>query len=101
MVNAKLAIMELFSKYLLYMDERKFDISSFAEIFTYNAEARCNILGYYNSFNVDNNNIVAAGFATFSAVNTAEGWRIQKIRRIMGTIYSLNINTKTQEILIE
>lgn len=37
-VSEKLEIMELFSKYLLCLDERKFDTESFAEIFTENAE---------------------------------------------------------------
>ena len=37
-LTAKLEIMELFSKYLLCLDERRFDTDSFAEIFTENAE---------------------------------------------------------------
>ena len=37
-VEAKLEIMELFSKYLLCLDERRFDHESFAEIFTDSAE---------------------------------------------------------------
>ena len=36
--EAKLEIMELFSKYLLCLDERRFDHESFAEIFTDSAE---------------------------------------------------------------
>lgn len=38
MTETKLAIMELFSKYLLCLDERRFDVNSFSEIFTENAE---------------------------------------------------------------
>ena len=38
MTSAKLEIMELFSKYLLCLDERRFNTESFAEIFTENAE---------------------------------------------------------------
>ena len=37
-INAKLEIMELLSKYLLCLDERRFDHESFAEIFTESAE---------------------------------------------------------------
>ena len=36
--SAKFEIMELFSRYLLFLDERKFDAESFARIFTENAE---------------------------------------------------------------
>ena len=36
--DAKLELMELFSKYLLCLDERRFDHESFAEIFTESAE---------------------------------------------------------------
>ena len=42
MTETKLAIMELFSKYLLCLDERRFDVNSFSEIFTEN-EAQCSV----------------------------------------------------------
>lgn len=149
-MSAKLEIMELFSRYLLCLDERRFDIDSFAEIFTENAEViipskssagrecrglheikdihaalyrllksshhvssdyifdsitdvtaevRCNISGYYNSFDVDSGSM-AAGVINFSAVHTAEGWKIQRLRRKTKFNYNLSILIKNQEEFI-
>ena len=95
-MSAKLAIIELFSRYLLCLDERRFDIDSITDV---TAEVRCNISGYYNSFDVDSGSM-AAGVINFSAVHTAEGWRIQRLRRKTKFNYNLSILIKNQEEFI-
>ncbi len=149
--NAKLEIMELFSKYLMYVDEKKFDAASFAKIFTENAEViipskaklervckgikeirdnhavlfmevkfshhfsgdfiftcnsetsaevRCNLAGFYRSFNSDNEATISTGIVNFSAINTSDGWRIQGMQRKDKFAYNLDINTQNQEVFI-
>ena len=150
-VNTKLEIMELFSKYLLCLDERRFDVESFSEVFTENAEViipskilplrechglkeirelhaalfrmiksshhmsgdyifislseqsaevRCNLSSCYNSFEPESSNTLITGTANFSAVNTSEGWRIQRMLRKSKSVYSFGIPTKNQEEFI-
>ena len=147
--NAKLEIMELFSKYLMYLDEKKFDTVSFAEIFTENAEViipskgklervckgikeirdnhavlfmevkfshhfsgdfiftcnsetsaevRCNLAGFYRSFNGDHEATISTGIVNFSAINKSDSWRIQSMKRKTKSVYNLDINTQNQEI---
>ena len=147
--GAKLEIMELFSKYLLCLDERRFNTESFAEIFTENAEVSipskmttirecnglreirdihvtlfrlvksshhassdyiftsltdksaevlCNLSVYLNPFSDDDSGKLSVGTVNFHAVNTDEGWRIQKMSRKTKSFYSFAPDTKNQEV---
>ena len=147
MTGSKLAIMELVSKYLRCLDERRFDAEAFAEIFTDgaevvlpsnlvsgrecrglheirdvhatlfrqtkasfhtssdyifssitedNAEARCRLLAYYDSFSIEAENTLALGEISISATLTDEGWRIRRMKRSTGYFGSLTDRAKSK-----
>ena len=63
------------------------------------AEIRCNITGYFNSFNDECS--ISTGFIKFSAVKTESGWRIQTMNRRTKTFYDLSIcHLKSQEVFV-
>ena len=97
-INAKLEIMELLSKYLLCLDERRFDHESFAEIFTDSAEVRCNLSSWYDSFTAENGDSFIAGTVSFSAVKLLGIWKIQRMRRKTQCVCNFGINTKNKEV---
>ena len=146
---AKIEIIELLSKYLLCLDERRFDYDSFSKVFTDNAEVnipskvmpvkecrglkeirdlhvslfrliksshhqsgdfvfislsdsnaeiRCNITGYFDSFSDECS--ISTGFIKFFAVKTENGWRIQTMNRRTRNFYNLSNYSKSQEMFL-
>ena len=60
-----------------------------------NAEIRCNITGYFDSFNDECS--ISTGFIKFFAVKTENGWRIQTMNRRTRNFYNLSNYAKNQD----
>lgn len=99
-LKAKLEIMELYSMYLLYLDERKFDNNSFSRLFTENAEMRAP--SKMHSFNVcgEHEATFSNWNSDFTVIFSDVGWRIQSLNVKMKYTYNFSISSEDQELFL-
>lgn len=114
--SAKFEIMELFSRYLLFLDERKFDAESFARIFTENAEVsmlsnmmpikECKGLKEIRNIHaslyrmIKSSHHQSGDFIFLSLTDNNAEVRCNLIDRKTRNYYALNIHSKPQEVFL-